>query len=247
MKDLDAKVTGITKSDLGSTDFTFEQATQAFIEERANEGTYTIQIPLDRNSESERLEKYTHFSFRFARGYDLSKDKDRIEEKNFTIEFFAGSTLVGKKIEGKAIDTLKLRALRAFDGRPTENDIKEFEYSILLQTVEISLEDKVGLTGLNTVNRIEIKVITDPTKDPPRPASHVRGGSIAGGVLVGGLGVGGAFLYNNEQEEEDKEDWLYVVGGVGGAVLGAGITYAILKADENAFAFTDFLLTNRQI
>lgn len=247
MNALDAKVTGITKSSLSDTDFKFEQDTNAFIEERENAGVFTIQIPLDPPSDSENLSQYTHFSFRFARGYELDDNGDRIEQKNFTVEFFAGSTLVGKTIEGKNIFNPKLKALRAFDGRPTQSGIKDFERSILLQTVEILLRNVASEAGLKTVTRIEIKIIPDTTKSPPRPASTVRWGSVAGGVVGSGLGVGGAYLYNNEQKEEDKKDWLYVVCGVLGAAAGVGALYKILKSGENAFAFTDFLLTNRQL
>lgn len=243
MNDLDAKVTGLSKDNLGSSSFAFEQDAQVFLEQRENAGIFTIQIQCDPTSDAENLSKHTHFSFRFARGYKLSDDPERIEVKNFTVEFFENGTLLGKTIEGKDITTIELKAVRAFDERETASQPKEFKYSILLQTAEISLN---GRPDLDKVNRIEIKVIPDSAKSPPRPASTVIGGSVACGMAVGGLGIGGAYFYNKEQEEEDKKDWLYVVGGVAGATLGSFITYKILKSDENAFAFTDFLLTNRK-
>lgn len=67
------------------------------------------------------------------------------------------------------------------------------------------------------------------------------------GIVGGWFGLGGALVYNDEQDiSADDRKWYLLGGGVGGAVLGAGITYLVLKSEENAFAFNDFLLTNRQ-
>jgi hypothetical protein len=245
MNDLDTKVTALNKENLSSSSFAFEQGdTKAFLEQRENAGTFTIQIPLNPSIDAENLSKYTHFSFRFARGYKLDDKPERTEVKNFTIEFFENDTLLGKTIGGKDIATIELKAVRAFDEIDTADEKKEFKYSILLQTAEISLR---GRTDMDKVNRIEIKVIPDETKSPPRSGTVKYGGSIAMGVVGAGLGIGGAAIYNKEQEvEDDHKKYFLIGGGVAGAALGSLITYFILSSDENAFAFTDFLLTNRQ-
>lgn len=240
MNGLDAKVTGITKSSVRSTGFKFEQDINAFTETRQNEGIFTIPIPLDFTSDSENLSKHTHFSFRYARGYNLKGNCDRIEYKNFSIEFFQGNTRIGKTIEGKNISSITLRALRAFDEIERPDETKQFEYSILLQTVEILLP--VGPV-LKDVNRIEVKVIPDITK---WTTTQAKRGSIAAGVLGGGVGVGGSLIATDGEVDGNKK-WLVVAAGAAGAGLGSLITYKILQADENAFAFTDFLLTNRHI
>jgi hypothetical protein len=249
MKDLDTKVTEPDLENLRSTSFAFEQDISAFLEERENAGIFTIIIPIDPSSATENLSNYTHFSFRFAKGYNLSSNPDRKEEKNFTIEFFENGSLSGKPIEGKDIITVELKALRAFDEKEREDEKKEFKYSILLQTVEISLTGRFSTAELNKINRIEIKIVPDPTKSPPRPASKVIGGSVVMGLVGGGLGIGGAVLYNEKLDEVEEENKKYIVigGGVAGATLGALITYKFLKSDENAFAFKDFLLTNRPL
>jgi hypothetical protein len=113
--------------------------------------------------------------------------------------------------------------------------------------VEISFDGRFSTADLDKVNRIEIKIISDPTKSPPRPASVVIGGSIGAATVLGAAGVGGAVLFNELVDpEEGKKKYIIIGGGVGGAALGAVVTYRILKSDENAFAFKDFLLTNRQ-
>jgi hypothetical protein len=249
MKDL-GKITGPDSEKLKNSGFDFEQDITAFLEKRENAGIFSLKVAIDRTSASENLSKFTHFSFRFAKGFSLSSNPDRTEEKNFTIEFFENDTLVGKRIEGKDITTVELKAVRAFDEKD-HGDEKKLHNSILLQTVEISFSGRFSTAELDKVTRIEIKIIPDPTKSPPRPGSVVIGGSIGGAVLLGAVGVGGAVLYNEkiadpEPEEGDKKKYI-VIGGIGGAALGAGITYKILKSDENAFAFKDFLLTNRQI
>ncbi len=245
MNDIDRNVKALSKKKLSSTSFAFEQQdTQAFIEQRENAGVFTLQIQLDQSPNVVDLSKFTHFSFRFARGFQLNKKPDRTEVKNFTIDFFENDTAKGKTVEGKDISTIELKAVRAFDERKTPGETKEFKYSILMQTAEVSLS---GRPDLDKINRIDIKVLPDDTKSPPRSGTIVKGGSIAMGVVGGGLGILGGAIYNKEAEvEEDNKKYALIGGGIGGAVLGAWVTYKILKSDENAFAFTDFLLTNRQ-
>ncbi len=248
VKDLDTKVTAPSSKKLRDSSFAFEQDISAFLEKRENAGIFSLKIPIAPTSATENLSKYTHFSFRFAKGYKLSPNPDRTEEKNLTIEFFENNNLVGKLIEGKDITTVELKALRAFDEIDQPGEKKEFKYSILLQTLEISFSGRFSTAELDKVNRIEIKIIPDPTKSPPRPASVVIGGSIGGAVVLGALGVGGAVLYNEKlgHPEQEKKKYIIIGGGLGGAALGAVFTYIFLKSDENAFAFKDFLLTNRQ-
>jgi hypothetical protein len=249
VKDLDAKVTEPPSKRLKESSFAFEQDISAFLETRENAGIFSLKIPIDSSSATENLSKYTHFSFRFAKGYDLSANPDRIEEKNFTIECFENNNRVGKLVEGKDITTVQLKALPAFDEIRLSTGARDFKYSILLQTVEISFDGRFSTAELDKVNRIEIKIISDPTKSPPRPAPVRIGGSIGGAVLGGALGVGGAYVYNEKLGHPGEEDKKYIIlgSGLGGAALGAGIAYIVLKSDKNAFAFTDFLLTNRQL
>jgi hypothetical protein len=243
MKDLDTMVSGIGTDDLDDVSSAFEQEISAFVEKRENEGIFVVKIPINPASATEKLSNYTHFSFRFAKGFDLSKKPERIEQKNFTIEFFENDTLQGNTIEGKDITTIELKAMRAYDEKPS-GDSNVFEYSILLQTVEIPLTDR---PALDKINRIEIKIIPDTTKSPPRSGSVVITGSVVAGIVFGGIGVWGGHTYNEEQDVEDDHKKYYLIGGgLAGAAIGSYVTYRILKSAENAFAFKDFLLTNRQ-
>jgi hypothetical protein len=244
MKDLDALVSGIGTNDLDDASSSFEQEIPAFVEKRENEGIFVITIPINPASATEKLSNYTHFSFRFAKGFGLSEKPERTEQKNFTIEFFENSTLQGNTIEGKDITTIDLNAMRAYD-EERSGDTNVFEYSILLQTVEISLKDR---PALDKINRIEIKINPDPTKSPPRSGTVVVGGSVVAGIVVGGLGVLGGHIYNKEQNVEEGDKKYYLIGGgLAGAALGSYVTYRILKSSEMAFAFKDFLLTTRQL
>ncbi len=244
MKNLDALVSGIDTDDLDDASASFEQEISAFVEKRENEGTFVITIPINPASAAEQLSNYTHFSFRFAKGFGLSEKPERTEQKNFTIEFFENGTLQGNTIEGKDITSIDLNALRAYDEEPS-GDTNVFEYSILLQTVEISLKDR---PALDKINSIEIKINPDPTKSPPRSGTVVIGGSVVAGIVVGGLGVLGGHIYNKEQDvDEDDKKYYLIGGGIAGAALGSSVTYKILKSSEMAFAFKDFLLTNRQL
>jgi len=123
----------------------------------------------------------------------VSSNATRVEEKNFTIQFFENDTPVGKSITGPGIKTLELRALQAFDNSSGE---REFEYSILMQTVEITLSEHLSDTELPRITRIDVNVIPDVTKSPPNSTAKVVFGTIAGAVLGGAVGVGGGLLFN---------------------------------------------------
>ena len=243
LKDLDDK---ITEPDSQNLEEPFEQHISAFLEKRENAGIFSLKIPINPASNEENLSKYTHFSFRFAKGFDLSTYPDRTEEKNFTIEFFENDNLVGKRIEGKDITKVQLKAIRAT--YPNEETGKAaFEHSILLQTVEISFSGRFSTAELDKVNRIEIKIIPDPTKSPPRPVTTVSRGTIGGALVGGAIGAGGGAIFNETKDpDEELKKWIIVGGGLGGVLAGGTIYNVFFRADKNAFAFKDFLLTNRQ-
>jgi hypothetical protein len=128
------------------------------------------------------------------------------------------------------------------------DNTKEFEYSILMQTAEITLSEHLSDTELPRITRIDINVIPDVTKSPPNSTAQVVFGTIGGALLGGAVGVGGGALYNAIREPaEDTAEKILIGGGIAGAaVFGVG-AFLILKADKHAFVFKDFLLTNRQI
>jgi len=244
---LDGKVTSTTKKGIKGEGYDFEQDLKAFFVEKSNEGTVTIKIPIDPNT-GEKLSNFNHFSFRFAKGFDVSSKATRVEEKNFTIQFFENDTPVGKSIKGPDIRTLVLRALEAQDRTHATSEKPEFEYSILLQTAEIALAEHLSATELPRITRIDINVIPDVTKAPPNSTAKVVFGTIGGAVLGGAVGVGGAALFNAIVEPEEGNRKKILIGsGIVGTVVVGGIALKILKADKHAFVFTDFLLTNRLI
>jgi|APLak6261663543_1056040.scaffolds.fasta_scaffold00221_9 hypothetical protein len=241
---LDDNVTSMSQENIKGQGYDFEQELTAFFVEKNNEGTATIRIPIDPNT---KLSNFNHFSFRFAKGFDLGADPTRVEEKNFTIQFFENGTPVGKPIAGGGIKTLELRAYRAFD-KPENLGENIIEYSILMQTAEITLAEHLSATELPRITRIDINVIPDVTKSPPNSTAKVVFGTIGGALLGGAVGVGGGALYNAIRDPAEGKRKKILIGGgiVGTAVLGSTALY-ILKADKHAFVFKDFLLTNRQI
>jgi hypothetical protein len=244
---LDARVTSTPQKSIKGHGYDFEQDLEAFFVEKNNEGTVTIRIPIDSNT-GEKLSNFNHFSFRFAKGFSVSSNATRVEEKNFTIQFFENDTPVGKPVAGSDIKTLELRALQALDSTDNTSTDPEFEYSILLQTAEITLAEHLSATELPRITRIDINVIPDVTKSPPNSTAKVVFGTIGGAVLGGAVGVGGAALFNAKVEPaEGKRKYILIGGGIVGAVVVGGTALHILKADKQAFVFKDFLLTNRQI
>ncbi|HTE29600.1 MAG TPA: hypothetical protein VK666_04450, partial [Chryseolinea sp.] len=244
---LDAKVTAPPLEALQGSSYKFEQDIKAFFVEKINEGTFTIKIPID-PSTNEQLSNYNHFSFRFARGVDLSSDAGRVEEKNFTIQFFDNNTPLGRPIAGASITTLELRALQAFDEIKKAGETKDFEYSILLQTAEINLSAHLSAAEMSRVTRIDINVIPDATKSPPTSTAKLVFGTIGGAVLGGAIGLGGAALWNLKDDPDESTGRKYLIAGGTIGAVGLGLTaLKLLKSDKNAFVFKDFLLTNRQI
>jgi hypothetical protein len=251
LKELDDNIVGVREKQLKGKKHKFEQEDiLAFYIEKKNSGSSTIEIPIDPNNNDENLSKYTHFSFRFAKGLDLSHP-ERIEKKNFTVQLFKNTSPIGKLIAGKDIKTIKLRAYQAFDEefekKVDENGKRKhvFEPSILLQTVEIELS-RFKVSDLNKVNRIQITVIPDKTKLPPLSTQKRISGSIVGGTLGAALFYLGASKLIFNEEDEHYEKSVIIATGLGFVIVG-GISYFILKADKNAFVFKDFLLTNRKI
>lgn len=243
---LDTKVTGLSSESLKSSSFQFEQDISAFYKEKDNTETFPVKIPVTPGTQ-EDLSRFTHFSFRFAKGYSLSSHPDHIEKKNFTMQFFKNDNLVGKMLTGDDFVNIELKALQAFD-QSSANTGKNFEYSILLQTVEVSLLDHFSGADLATINRIEIDIIPDDTKSPPLPTSTVVLGSIGGGLLGSAVGFGGVFLFDKYVENlGDKKRKSEIIAALIGAAAGTYTGYRLLRAERNAFVFKDFLLTNRTI
>lgn len=177
----------------------------------------------------------------------MGSDATRVEEKNFTIQFFENDTPVGKPIARGDIEKLKLQAFQAFDRTENTNDLI-IEYSILMQTAEITLAEHLSSTELPRITRIDINVVPDDTKSPPNSTAKVVFGTIGGAVLGGAVGVGGGALWNAIFDPEDGKRKKILIGSglTGTAGFGVG-ALIILKADKHAFVFKDFLLTNRQI
>ncbi len=247
LTNLDGKVTSPAQKSIKGHDYDFEQDLKAFFVEKINEGTVTIRIPIDPNT-GEKLSNFNHFSFRFAKGFKLSSNATRVEEKNFTIQFFENDTPVGKAITGPDIKTLELRALQATDRTHATSKDFVFEYSILLQTAEITLAEHLSATELPRITRIDINVIPDVTKVPPNSTAKVVWGTIGGAVVGGAVGVGGAALFNAIVHPVEVSPKKILIGsGIVGTLVGGGTALHILKADKQAFVFKDFLLTNRQI
>jgi hypothetical protein len=245
----DLVVTGVPQSDpAGENSFKFEQHLTAFYVEKSNEGNFVIKIPID-TAPTLNLSNYTQFSFRFARGYDLSSSPERTEVKNFTIQSFQDNSPVGKLIEGSQISTIELKALRVRH-LPTQDETDKkfkFDHSILLQTAEILLEDLCPVADQPRVNRIEITVIPDKTKAAPPSTGDVIFGSLAGAVIGGGIGATGGLIYAlADHSVPDTRDKIILGSSVAGVLGGGFLGYKIFKADTNAFVFTDFLLTKRQ-
>jgi hypothetical protein len=175
----------------------------------------------------------------------VSSNATRVEEKNFTIQFFENDTPVGKLIPRPDIKTLELRALQAFDNSSAE---REFEYSILMQTAEITLAEHLSDAELSRITRIDINVIPDATKSPPNSTAKIVFGTVGGAVLGGAVGVGGGALWNVIFDPaEDKRKKILIGSGIAGTVVLGGTALYKLISDKHAFVFKDFLLTNRQI
>jgi hypothetical protein len=239
------KVTSMSQESIQGRGYEFEQELTAFFIEKNNEGTVTIRIPIDPNTE-EKLSNFNHFSFRFAKGFDVASDATRVEEKNFTIQFFENDTPVGKPITGGDIEKLKLQAFQAFD--LTENNVQIIEYSILMQTAEIALAEHLSSTELPRITRIDINIIPDVTKAPPNSTAKVYW-TIGVGVLGAAIGVAGGALWNSRDHSDDSDTRKKrLIGcGLAGTAVGVGTPLIILRAQKHAFVFNDFLLTNRQI
>ena len=236
----DNTVTGLSKNKLDNGSDSLVQDLQALTVKKDNAGISAIKIPVTPGSSND-LSKFTHFSFRFAKFFNPSSLGNRVEEKNFTIQLFAGTGPLGKPIAGKNITTLELKPFNAFHLK-TDNT-RELRYYILLQTVEVSLPGSfTGITAadLARVTRIEVNIIPDVSKKEPHGGATVVLGTIGGGVVGTVLGAYGGHLVDGDDATGE------IIGGVLGAAVGAGGLYYILKSDTNVFAFTDFLLTNRQ-
>lgn len=237
---------GTQEKVLKTSSFKFEQEDiEAYYIEKNNEGNAIIKVPI--SGTGINLTNFTHFSFRFAKGFSLSSKPERIEEKNLTIQCFENNTPIGKVITGADIDTVELKALQAFDESRKINTKPEFTYSILLQTMEIALSS-FSKTDLNRVNRIDITVIPDVTKPPPSSVSKVILGSIGGAILGAFAGAFGAAItlavINDDDVKRESNKWMAIAGGTGAAVGGLVALFHFLP-DDNAFVFEDFLLTKR--
>ncbi len=253
-KDLDEKITGLSQRLItgDGNDYKFEQEIKAFFIKKNNEGSALIELPINVDTE-ENVAKYTHFSFRFAKGFDISGE-DQPVEKNFTIQFFQNDSPVGKLISGKDIKSIILKGTQAFDKKNvSENNKSEpvFETSIILQTAEIELLEFIEReSDLSKINRIEVRVIPDKTKVPPPSFLKLAALTAAGAVLVAGL-VAGLIYLGVKRKILDKESKNFKRNSIGATLLGAGIgagsSFLIFRADKDAFVFKDFLLTNRQI
>lgn len=246
MKDMDTKVQDIDTRKLDGTGFPFEQEISAFVEKRQNEGIFTFRVDINRDDDTENLSKYSHISFRFAKGLKLNNDNaEKPEYKNFTVEFFENDTLQGTTIEGRDITTLELKAVRAFDENFDSAGNNPFVYSILMQTAEIALKDRPD-TAKTT--RMVIKIVPDTNKSAPRSGKARVGGSVLWGLAGGAVGLVIAHIYNKAQNvpEEDRTRNL-LIGGVSLGAITWLIAFVKLKSDEYGFAFKDFLLTNRNI
>lgn len=243
---LDNNVTSTSQESIKGQGYDFEQELTAFFIEKNNEGTVTIRIPINPNT-GEKLSNFNHFSFRFAKGFDVGSDATRIEEKNFTIQFFENDTPVGKPIAGGDIEKLKLQAFQASDRTENTNELI-IEYSILMQTAEITLAEHLSSTELPRITRIDINVIPDDTKLPPNSTLKIVFGTIGGAVLGGAVGVGGGALWNVIFDPaEDKRKTIVIVSGIVVTLVFGGSALYKLISDKHAFVFNDFLLTNRQI
>ena len=235
------EVTGLTTQQLASPPF--KQAINAYYIEKDDAATDTVKISVTPGS-TEDLSKYSHFSFRFAKAFDLRTDEERPILKNFSIQMFAGDTPVGKPISGTDLDKLKLGALDAYhrNGGP-----RSLEYYILLQTAEISLS-RFSQADLATITRIEINIAAEPKG--PTPTGHILKWSLGATVLGFAIGAGAMILlhgdFDSDKIKSDKTDILLAAGA--GALIFGGLTLLYeLKAFKNGFAFEDFLLTNRII
>jgi len=237
---------GTPEKVLKTSSFKFEQEDiEVYYIEKNNEGNAVVKVPI--SGTGINLSSFTHFSFRFAKGFSLSSKPERIEEKNFTIQCFENDTPIGKVITGADIDTVELKALQAFDEAEKINTKPEFTYSILLQTMEIGLSS-FSKTDLNRVNRIDITVIPDDTKPPPNSTSKIILGSLGGAILGAFAGSLGAAItlaiINDDDVKRESNKWMAIAGG-GGAVIGGVVAIYHFLPDDNAFVFEDFLLTNR--
>ena len=231
---------------LKTSSFKFEQEDlETYYIEKNNEGNAVIKVPI--SGTGINLTNFTHFSFRFAKGFSLSSKPERVEEKNFTMQCFENDTPIGKIITGADIDTVELKALQAFDEARKVNTKPEFTYSILLQTMEIALSS-FSRTDLNRVTRIDITVIPDETKPPPNHASKIILGSVGGaimGAFVGSLGAAIMLaIINDDDAKRESNTWMGLAGALGAFIGGGKALYHFLP-DDNAFVFEDFLLTNR--
>ena len=245
------KANGVPEEQLKALDYPFEQEDikAFFIEiQEDNLENHTIKIPLDPTNVEENLSTYSHFSFRFAKGFKTNLETNK-ESKNFTIQFFENDSQI-ELISGEDIDSISLQALWALDLKE-DTGKRKFETSILLQTVEIRLARFAPL-DLARVNRIEITIIPDKSKLPPITSPPLStSDKIKGSVVAGGFGAAiglGMYLFIAEHTEEiDYNKW-----GVFGSIAGGGgigiLTYLLkVHREKNAYVFKDFLLTKRSV
>ena len=233
--------TGISSEQLESPPF--KQEITASYGEKDDAATIIFNIPVHTNSHDD-LSKHTHFSFRFAKSFDLRTEESRIVEKNFIIQFFSHDTRVGKAISGNDIKTLELKALDAYH---RDGGNRSLDYFILLQTVEIFLSDHFTDQQRTSIDRIEIDILPEPKG--PTPVEHIVGWSIVGTVAGFAIGFGGVLAYDKKVSslgEHALRDEL-IGGGIGALVLGGLVLLYELKPFKNGFAFDNFQLTDRTI
>jgi hypothetical protein len=234
-------VAGLTTQQLSNPPF--KQTINAFYIEKDDAATDTVKISVTPGS-TEDLSKYSHFSFRFAKAFDLRADEERPILKNFSFQAFAGNNPVGKPIAGTDLDKLQLKALDAYH---RDGGSRSLGYFVLLQTAEIAL-NRFSQTDLATITRIEINIAAEPKG--LTPTAHIVGWSL-GATALGFVIGGGAMIlkhgdFDMDKIKKDKTDIL-LAAGAGALILGGLTLLYELKPFKNGFAFDDFLLTNRVI
>ncbi len=148
-----------------SVDFNFEQTIEAFYIIKENSKIFSIQIPIDPSTD-EKLSLYTHFSFRFAKGYDVTNDNYIPDLKNFTIRLFKDNSPESRLVRGNS-RLIKSVIQRAYPTRLFFGSQFTTRTAIVLQTVEIRLDRLISdSVKLGQVNKIVIELIkgNDKTK-----------------------------------------------------------------------------------
>jgi hypothetical protein len=82
--ELDASITALSSKDLTTSAFKFEQEITTFYLEKSNAGTFTLTLPVD-TALGEPLPLLGQFSFRFAKGFDLSFKPDHRRKNHHTV------------------------------------------------------------------------------------------------------------------------------------------------------------------